>query len=35
MDVLTQRKGPSYDPWDSQGNSKMQFLFLLPLSLTF
>ena len=29
------RKDPMCDPWDSQGDDKMQFLFLLLFALTF
>ena len=35
-DKLKHKKNdPTCDPWDSQGNEKMQFLFLLLLALTF
>ena len=33
--VKHKRNNPMCDPWDSQGNEKMQFLFLLLLALTF
>ena len=29
------RNDPMCDPWDSQGDEKMQFLFLLLFALTF
>ena len=29
------RNDPMCDPWDSQGNEKMKFLFLLLFALTF
>ena len=29
------RNDPMCDPWDSQGNEKMQFLFLLLFVMTF
>ena len=29
------RNDPMCDPWDSEGNEKMQFLFLLPFALDF
>ena len=29
------RNDPMCDPWDSLGNEKMQFLFLLLFALTF
>ena len=29
------RNYPMCDPWDSQGNEKVQFLFLLLFALTF
>ena len=29
------RNDPMCDPWDSQGNEKMQFLFLLLFALTY
>ena len=36
-DGYVKHKGnnPTCDPWDSQGNEKMHFLFLLLLALTF
>ena len=30
-----ERNNPICDPWDSQGNEKIQFLFLLVFVLTF
>ena len=33
--VKHKRNDPMCDPWDSQGNEKMQFLFLLLFALTF
>ena len=33
--VKHKRNDPMCDPWDSKGNEKMQFLFLLPFALTF
>ena len=33
--VKHKRNDPMCDPWDSQGDPKMQFLFLLLLALTF
>ena len=33
--VKHKRNNPTCNPWDSQGNKKMQFLFLLLLALTF
>ena len=33
--VNHKRQDPMCDPWDSQANEKMQFLFLLLLALTF
>ena len=33
--VKHKRNGPICDPWDSQGNEKMQVLFLLLFALTF
>ena len=33
--VKHKRNTPMCDPWDSQGNEKMQFLFLLLLALIF
>ena len=33
--VKHRRNNPTCDPWDSQGNEKMQFLFLLLLALIF
>ena len=29
------RNDPTRDPWDSKGDEKMQFLFLLLFALTF
>ena len=33
--VKHKRNDPMCDPWDSKGNEKMQFLFLLLFALTF
>ena len=33
--VKHKRNNPTCDPWNSQGNEKIQFLFLLLLALTF
>ena len=33
--VKHKRNDPVCDPWDSQGDEKMQFLFLLLFALTF
>ena len=33
--VKRRRNNPTCDPWDTQGNEKMQFLFLLLLALIF
>ena len=33
--VKHERNDPMCDPWDSQGNEKMQILFLLLFALTF
>ena len=33
--VKHKRNDPMCDPWDSQGNEKMQFPFLLLFALTF
>ena len=33
--VKHKRNDPMCDPWDSQGNEKMQFLFILLFALTF
>ena len=33
--VKHKRNDPMFDPWDSQGNEKMQFLFLVLFALTF
>ena len=29
------KNDPMWDPWDSQGDEEMQFLFLLLFALTF
>ena len=33
--VKHKRNNPKCDPWDLQGNEKMQFVFLLLLALIF
>ena len=35
MDMRSIKNDQMCDPWDSQGNEKMQFLFLLVFAVTF